>query len=315
MKISIAFNDFDLTESLVKKVEALWEVDIFNVKKLTEEEVVKTMPETEILICGTAGFSYIGKKTFDWLKNLKLISIFGVGYDWIDIEEANKRGIIVSAAIGGNSEAVAEHTWGMILNLWKRISEFERDARKNGENNVNNYQGLEVFGKTIGIIGLWEIGKRVARIAKAFNMRIIGTNKSGKLVDDVELVDLKYLLENSDVITLCLPLSLDTENLIGEEELKLMKNDVILVNSSREKLVDKKAILKTISEGKIFGYGIETEIFEPISIDDEYFDYPNILLTPHNAWNTKEMNENNISIIVKNVKAFLDNNPINVIKK
>ena len=314
MKISIAFHNPTLPKDFLDKLQSLGEVSIFDVKKLSEEEIIEKMPETEILICGSSGIGQIGKKVFAELKNLKFISVYGVGYDWIDIEEASKKGVVVSTTIGSNSEAVAEHIWGMILNLSKKISELERNTRLTGENNVKDYPGLEVFGKTIGIIGLGEIGKRVARIATGFNMRIIGTNKSGTKVANVEMVNLEYLFQNSDIITLCVPLDSDTENIIGKDEINIMKTDVILVNSSREKLVNKEAVLKALSEKKLFGYGIETEIFDPISPNDEYFDYSNVLLTPHNAWNTKESKENNFSIIMENVQSFLNNKPVNVVK-
>jgi len=313
MKISIVCENPALPHEILDKLKLIGEVENFDFKKLTEDELIVMMPETEILICDSSSVDGISKKVFDGLGNLKFISIYGVGYEWIDIEEAKKRNIIISTTIGGNSESAAEHIWGMILNLSKRISEFERDTRKTGENNVNNYKGKEVFGKTIGIVGLGEIGKRVARIARGFNMRIIGINKSDKPVKGVEIIDLNYLLKNSDIITLCLPLNPDTINIIGEEELSIVKKDVILINCSREKLVNKNAILKVLSENRLFGYGIETEIFDLISPNDKYFKYSNVLLTPHNAWNTKESNENNFSIIFRNVKAFLDKKPINVI--
>ena len=130
MKISIAFSYPLVPDEIIKKLQSLGEVSIFYVQKLTEEEVIEKMCETEILICGNGGVSTIGKKVLAGLKNLKFIAIYGVGYDWIDIEEANKKGVIVSNTIGSNSEAVAEHTRAMILNLSKRISELERETRK-----------------------------------------------------------------------------------------------------------------------------------------------------------------------------------------
>ena len=314
MRISITCNDPPLPKELVDKLESLGKVHIFNVHKLTEDEIVEKMPDTEILICDTPSLIQIGKKTFDGLKKLKFISIFGVGYEWIDVEEAKKRNIIISSTRGGNSQSAAEHIWGMILNLSKRISELERITRKTGENNINNYQGIEVFGKTIGIIGLGEIGKRVSRIAKGFNMKVIGINKSGKSVDGITIVHSKYLLMNSDIIVLSIPLNSNTINFIGEEELNIMKKSVILVNCAREKLVDKKAILNAISKKRIYGYGIETEIFDIIPPSDEYFKYSNVLLTPHNAWNTKESDKNSFSIILRNVEAYLNKKPINIVE-
>ncbi|MEY4834299.1 MAG: hypothetical protein RI980_414 [Bacteroidota bacterium] len=314
MKISIAFYNPKLPKDFLNNLQILGEVSIFDVKKLSEQEIIEKMPETEILICGSSGISKLGQTVFDGLKNLKFIAVYGVGYDWIDIEQASKKGVVISTTIGSNSEAVAEHIWGMILNLSKRISELERKTRLTGETNVMDYPGLEIFGKTIGIIGLGEIGKRVAKIATGFNMRIIGTNKSGSKVDNIEIVNLEYLLNNSDVITLCVPLDANTENIIDEDELNIMKKDVILVNASREKLVNKKAVLKALAEKKLFGYGIETEIFDPILPSDDYFNFSNVLLTPHNAWNTKESKENDFSIMLQNVQAFIDNKPINVVR-
>jgi len=313
MKITVAYRNPVLPEEMIKRLEQIGEVEILKVDKISEEETIEKMPDTEILICGISGFQNIGKKTFDGLKRLKLIAMYGVGYEWIDVEEAKKRGIVVSATISANSESVAEHTWGMILDLAKKITEFERDARSKGENNAYSYKGIEVYGKTLGIIGLGQIGKRVVRIAKGFDMKIIGFNRSKKPVENVEIVDMENLLKNSDIIALCAPLNKDTENIISKKEIKMMKKDVILVNCSRENLVEKKAVLDAVSDGKIFGYGIETDIFQEISPDDEYFKYPNVLLTPHNAWNTKESVKNNLRIILENVEAFVQGKPINIV--
>jgi len=313
MKITVAYRNPVLPEEMIKRLEQIGEVEILKVDKISEEETIEKMPDTEILICGISGFQNIGKKTFDGLKRLKLIAMYGVGYEWIDVEEAKKRGIVVSATISANSESVAEHTWGMILDLAKKITEFERDTRSKGENNVYSYKGIEVYGKTLGIIGLGQIGKRVARIAKGFDMKIIGFNRSKKPVENVEIVDMENLLKNSDIIALCAPLNKDTENIISKKEIKMMKKDVILVNCSRGNLVEKKAVLDAVSDGKIFGYGIETDLFQEISPDDEYFKYPNVLLTPHNAWNTKESVKNNLRIILENVEAFVQGKLINVV--
>lgn len=313
MKISIALHAPVISPDMLNKLQSLGDISIFDVYQLSEEKIIKMMPETEILICGATGIKKIWKKVFDALQDLKFIAIYGVGYDWVDISETTKRGIIVSNNRGNNAEAVAEHTWGMILSLSKRISELERATRDTGEINVMKYQGVEVFGKTIGIIWLGEIGKRVARIAKGFNMKIIGTNKSGKKIEDIEIVDLLYLLEHSDIITVCVPLNKDTENLINKQELKLVKKNVILVNASREKLVNKNAVLQSLSEKNLFGYGVETDACVPIDPSDEYFQHPNIVLTPHNARNTKESEENALLGIIKNTEAFLNKNPINVI--
>ena len=313
MKISIILNNPNFTDEIINGFRSLGEVDIINAKKISEDEAIKKMPETEILVCGTSAFSRIGEKLINGLEKLKFISILGVGYDWIDIEAAKKRNVLMSFAKGSNSEAVAEHTWGMILDLGKRISEFDRDLRSRQEIDVFKYQGIEMYGKTIGIIGLGEIGKRVARIARGFDMKIIGINKSKKQVEGVELVGMDKLLTDSDVIAICIPLTTETENIIDDIEIQKMRKGVIVVNCAREALVNKNAIIKGIDNGIVSGYGIETDIFEPISRDDDYFKNPKILINPHNAWNTKESLKNTYDVTINNIRSFLDGKPINTI--
>src|SRR3989344_6761202 len=204
------------------------------------------------------------------MKKLKMISALSVRTHWIDIETAKERGIKVCNIKGANSESVAEHAWGMILDLSKRISEFDRGVRYNGAYRFDEYKGKEVYGKTIGIIGLGDIGKKVARIAKGFDMKVLGCNKSGKPVSGVKLVSLETLLKESDIIVTCVPTTKETTNMISEKEIRLMKPGVILVNPADEPITDKKAVLKAVESGKIFGFGIETEIMTPVPKDDMY---------------------------------------------
>lgn len=276
-------------------------------------EVLQKIPDAEILIAGSSGIEKISKELIDGLKNLKFVSLFTIVTDWVDLKAAREKNIPVSNIKGANSESVAEHTWGMILNLSKRISEFERDCREKGAYKFGPYQGKEVEGKTIGIIGLGDIGQKVARISKAFDMKILGLNKSKKNVNGVELTDMKTLLTQSDIIAVCVPLNEETRNLIGENEISLMKNDAILINSAREQIVDKKAVINAIKNKKLFGYGIETEIMIPVPKDDEYFKYPNILLTPHNAFNTEDAERKSFDLVIKNIEAFINGKPQNVV--
>jgi phosphoglycerate dehydrogenase-like enzyme len=313
MQISIVLAKPNLSKELIQELESLGEINIVDAKNLSEEEAIDKIPDAEILVCGSSGFPKIGKKMLSGLKKLKFIAILGVGYEWIDIEEAKKRGILIARAKGSNSEAVAEHVWGMILNLCKRISEFDREVRSTQDINVFNYQGLEVFKKTIGIIGLGEIGKRVARIAHGFDMNVIGVNNSGNPVSGVNLVSMDELLSKSDIITTCFPLNDKTENTIDTPEIQKMKQGVILVNCSREALVNKSAVLQGIKNNIIFGYGIETEIMQPIGKHDEYLSHPRILINPHNAWNTKESLDNTFNLTIDNIKAFLKGKPINIV--
>jgi phosphoglycerate dehydrogenase-like enzyme len=165
----------------------------------------------------------------------------------------------------------------------------------------------------LGIIGLGNIGQKVARIASAFSMRILGVNKSKKPVPGIELVDINRLCKDSDIITVCIPLADDTRNMLSTKEISLMKDGVILVNTSRDQITDKSAVLKALESGKIFGFGIETEIMKPIAPEDPYLSHPRIIITPHNAFNTEEEETKSFRIAIDNINNFINGQPQNVV--
>lgn len=313
MKISAFLSRPLFTSEQTKKLEGLGELRIIEAQRLSAEEVISKAPDTEILIAGGSGIKHISRKMLTGLKHLKMIAALSVGYDWIDVEAAKDLGIVVSTIKGANAESVAEHTWGMILDLGKRITEFNRDVISKGEYKFGNYQGLEVYGKTIGIIGLGDIGKKVARIAHGFDMKVIGINASGKSIEGVELVTLDTLLKESDVIAICVPLNEQTNNMIDKEQIAKMKDNVIVVNCSREEAVNKEAIVVAVQSGKVFGYGIETEIMTPVLADDLYLSHPRILVTPHNAFNTIDAELHSSDTMIQNIDLFLQGKPRNVV--
>lgn len=201
----------------------------------------------------------------------------------------------------------------MTLDISKRISEFDRDIRNIGAYEFSKYKGLEVYGKTIGLIGTGDIGSKVARIAKGFNMKILGINKSGNSIEGIDFVDFNTLLSQSDIISISVPLNSETENLISEKEIKLMKNGVILINCAREKIIDKQAVINAIKTKKIGGLGIDTEILVPVSKEDPYLQYPNIIVNVHNAFNTVESDEKCYGLAVDNIKKFFEGKQQNII--
>lgn len=284
---------------------------VINASKLSVSEIIKKIPDVGILVVGSSGVEGITKELLVGLKKLKFITTLTVGMAWVDLKTAKKLKIPVSNIKGSNSESVAEHAWGMILDLAKRITEFDRDVRNKGAYKFGEYQGKEVYGKTIGIIGLGDIGKKVARIAKAFNMEILGVNKSGKKVAGVKLTSLRTLLKNSDVVVVAVPLTRETENMISDREISLMKTGAILVNTAMEPIVNKPAVLKALREGSLYGYGIETDIMKPIPNNDPYFKLPRLVVTPHNAFNTEDAERLSFDVSIQNIKSFLKGKPSN----
>jgi phosphoglycerate dehydrogenase-like enzyme len=304
MKIYLISFNPQLLDSQIASLKKMGDLTIINAKKLSAKDILSKAKDVEVLIAGPSGVEKLDSNLLENLKQLKHIALLTVGHEWVDLIAAKKLNISVSTIKGATAESVAEHTWGMILNLAKRISEFNKDAREKNAFKFSDYTGKEVFGKTLGVIGLGDIGKRVAEVGKAFNMQAIGLNKSGKPVNGVELVDLNTLLKKSDVISICLPLNSETKNIIGEKEIKEMKKGVILVNCAREQIVDRKAIIKAVSKGDVFGYGVETDIMT--LVPKEYFSFPNIIATPHNGFNTEDAERKSFDLVIKNIKLFLN---------
>ncbi|OGK19602.1 hypothetical protein A3G67_01035 [Candidatus Roizmanbacteria bacterium RIFCSPLOWO2_12_FULL_40_12] len=317
MKIYIVGATREFNESMQNALRSSGQKDVSIIvvpKKITPRELAEKAGDCEILVASPSGFERVSKEHVDSLPKLKFITTTSVGTDWVDVQAAKEHGVIVSNQKGVNAEAVAEHCFGMILDVAKRITEADRDIREKGEYRSSPYMGIELYGKTLGIIGIGDIGQRVARIAKGFSMKVLGVNKSRKEVLGIELESLETLLKESDVIAVTIPLTTDTENLLSEKELNLMKPGVILVSTSREKIINKEAVLDAVDSGKVSGYGFDAEILSPIKKGDPYLKRRRVVITPHSASMTREANQGYIDMTVENVMAFLIEKPIRVVE-
>jgi D-3-phosphoglycerate dehydrogenase len=281
--------------------------------KLNEAESIEKLKDADILIVAPSAIPKLSASILNSIPSLKFITTVTTGYDWIDINAAKKRGISISTCKGANARSVAEHTVGMILDLSKRISEFDRDARFKQSFDFGHYQGKEIYNKTIGILGLGDIGSLVAQMANALSLHVLGFNKSQKKLHNVNQVDLQTLLSKSDIISINLPLTSDTREIIGVSEVSQMKNGVILVNTAREELWNKTAVIDGVRNKRIFGLGIETPIMTPLDPNDPYIQYSNILINPHNAFNTIEADKNVKKVWVTNIVGFINGKPQNLI--
>lgn len=214
--------------------------------------------------------------------NLRIIAMHGVGLNHIDQEAAEARGIVVKAVPGGNADAVADLTWGLMFAVSRRIAEADAAVRQ-GE--WGKFIGHSVSKKTLGIVGFGAIGKAVARRASGFSMVLLAydvlTDEATAQSLNVEYVSLDTLLEQSDFVTLYVPLMDATRGLIGERELAMMKPSAVLVNVSRGGVVDEQALCHALHEGSIAGAGIDVYSEEPIAADHGLLQAPNCVLTPH----------------------------------
>jgi len=252
---------------------------------------------------------------------LKIIANMAVGFDNIDIQAAKDRNIMVTNTPGVLTEAVAEHTFALLLACAKNIIEADKFTRegKFKQWEPMGFLGPQLTGKTIGIVGLGRIGSVVARIAKkGFGMKVIyfdvKPNTDFEKEFEAEFLPLDDLLKNSDFVSIHVPLLPQTRHLINEERLKLMKKEAILINTSRGPVVDEKALVEALKKGEIKAAGLDVYEFEP-NLAPGLAQLPNVVLTPHTASATFEARNAMSKMAAENIIAALSSQiPPNLVK-
>ncbi|MEW6333695.1 MAG: NAD(P)-dependent oxidoreductase [Thermodesulfobacteriota bacterium] len=231
---------------------------------------------------------------FHKAKKLKAVAKQGVGVNHIDLAAAKERGVIVCNTPGVNSEAVAEMALALALAVTRRVVETDRRIRAGEVVRRINYLGMELWEKTVGVIGMGNIGTRIARkYHAAFNMKILAydpyvSEKTWPDIPHERLSSLDELLQRSDLVTIHTPLTPETKHMIGSRALDLMKETAILVNVSRGEIVDEAALYDALKAGRIFGAGLDVFKKEPPTTDNPLVGLPNIVVTPHAAGGTVE---------------------------
>ncbi|MHA1835540.1 MAG: glyoxylate reductase [Candidatus Odinarchaeia archaeon] len=244
-------------------------------------------------------------------QKLKIIAQYAVGYDNIDVSYAKKKGILITNTPGVLTETTADTAWMLLMAVARRVVEADDYIRKGKWKYGWGAQlllGRDVYGKTLGIIGLGRIGAAVARRAKGFNMTVYYYNRSRKSELEkslgIEFKPLDVLLKESDFITIHTPLTKETFHLIGEKELKLMKTTAFLINTARGKVVDEKALIKALQEGWIAGAGLDVFYDEPLPIESPLLKLNNVVLTPHIGSGSIETRQKMAEIVADNLIAF-----------
>ncbi len=228
-----------------------------------------------------ARFGKVTAAMMDASKPLRVISKHGVGIDAIDQEAAKQRGIEVRAATGANADAVAEHTWALILACAKSVVALDARMRA-GHWDKATHKSLELRGKTLGVVGLGAIGRRVATIGVAFGMRVAAFDPFAKASPDgVALVSLAQLLSTSAVVSLNCPLTQDNRNMIDAAALATMRDGVIIVNTGRGGLIDEAALIDALTAGKVRSAGLDSFSAEPLPGEHHFRAIANVILSPH----------------------------------
>ena len=257
------------------------------------------------------------------LPDLKYLGVLATGYNVVDVDYAKSRGIAVANVPGYGTASVVQMTFALLLELCQHVQSHS-DSVRQGDWAASpdfcywNYPLIELEGKTIGIIGFGSIGQKVADIATAFGMNIIGfsrTRSDQSHRKNFKWAELNELLKESDVVSVHCPLFPETQGIINKDSLRMMKRTAFFLNTSRGPLMVDQDLADALNEGIIAGAGIDVLSVEPPSADNPLFKAKNCLITPHIAWATKEARSRLMGIAENNLSSFLNQKPINIVNK
>jgi len=268
-------------------------------RPLSSEEIVPLLDGVDGYI---AGLDYITEEVIQKAPHtLKVISRYGAGYDRVDVKAAARKGIVVTNTPGVNSESVADLAFGLMLCTARKISYLDRKVRSGEWPRVT---GTELFGKTLGVLGLGAIGKGVARRAKGFSMKVLAydpfIDRNFVQENGIEECTFDELIQVSDFITLHLPLNEDTRNIINKDSLSRMKQGAIIINTARGGLIDEEAAYEALRSGKLGGLGLDAFEKEPPG-NSPLFELDNVVVTPHTGAHTTEAVNNMGILAVQNL--------------
>ena len=279
--------------------------------KLPAEELLAIIPEFDAIIVRSA--SKVTAEVIAAAKNLKIIGRAGVGVDNIDVAAATARGIIVINSPGGNTIAATEHTMAMMLAMSRNIP-IANETMQQGEWNRKKYVGVELRGKTLGVIGMGRIGSGVAKRALAFDMNVIGydpyINEERAQAMGVTIGTLEDVITKADFITVHMPLTPDTKGMLNKDNMKRMKKGVRLVNCARGGIIDEQDLADAVKAGIVAGAAIDVFTSEPIPADHPLIGLPGVVLTPHLGASTVEAQIGVSVDVAQGIKAALHGEPV-----
>lgn len=289
----------------LEKLKELGEVKVYTTKPQNTEELVRRIKDADIII-NLRAYCKFPAEVLKTAEKLKMISVWGTGTDNIDLDAARELGITVTTTPDTATESVAEHALALMLAAARKIPQTNRQVKEG-----KWIRGLttQLYGKTVGVIGTGVIGSHFAKLAKGIGMNVIAWtfNPSDEKAENIgfKYVPLEQLLRESDVVSIHLRLSDQTEGLIGKNEIAKMKPTAFIVNTARGRILDSKALVEALKEGKIAGGGLDVFKKEPIDPHDPLLDFDNIVLTPHSAGQTPEVVDKGLNMAVENIADFL----------
>ena len=298
-----------------EELEQMGELTVYD--RTSPSETVQRAANADVVLTNKV---VIDREKIAQLPRLKYIGVLATGYNVVDIEAAHERGIIVTNVPAYSTESVAQMVFAHLLTVTNRTEHYaiqNRSGRWSASPDFCywDFPLMELAGKTIGIVGLGNIGHRVAEIALAFGMKVKAmTSKSQEqLPAGIEKADLQTLLSSADVLSLHCPLTANTRHLINADTLRLMKPTAILINTGRGPLIDDQAVANALQEGLLGAFCADVLTTEPPSSNNLLLSQPNAFITPHIAWASTEARTRLLQIAIANVRAFASGKPQNTV--
>ena len=296
------------------------ELTVYDRSSLTDcQQAIDRIGDAEIVITNKTP---ITKRVIDACPNIKLISVLATGYNVVDCDYAKQKGIPVTNVPDYGTQAVAQFAIALLLEICSRVGHHDRSVHEGNWQKSKDFcywdfPLIELWGKTLGIIGFGRIGRATAKIAAAMGMKILACDEV--VTEDKEnlaqLVDMDTLLAQSDVISLHCPYVPQKGQEIDKAAIEKMKHGAILINTARGQLVEEQALADALNSGRVLAAGLDTVSAEPIRDDNPLLTAKNCIITPHIAWAAKESRQKIMDCAEENVKTFLAGSPINVVNR
>ena len=298
-----------------EELEQMGELTVYD--RTSPSETVQRSAEADIVLTNKV---VLDREKIAQLPRLKYIGVLATGYNVVDIEAAHERGIVVTNVPAYSTESVAQMVFAHLLTVTNRTEHYaiqNRSGRWSASPDFCywDFPLMELAGKTIGIVGLGNIGRRVAEIALAFGMKVkaVTSKSQEQLPAGIEKADLQTLLSSADVLSLHCPLTANTRHLINADTLRLMKPTAILINTGRGPLIDDQAVANALQKGLLGAFCADVLTTEPPSSNNPLLSQPNAFITPHIAWASTEARTRLLQIAIANVRAFASGKPQNTV--
>ena len=298
-----------------EKLEELGELTVY--ERTAPEDVLTRTEEAEIVLTNKVVLS---ADVLCKLPKLKYIGVLATGYNVVDTEAARAQGVAVTNIPAYSTDSVVQMTFAHILNITNRVAHYARENREGKWARSKDFcywdtPLLELSGLTLGVVGLGNIGMKVARVARTLGMEVYAatSKSSSSLPEGIQKTTFKGLLGVCDILTLHCPLTPDTRELVNAKTLGMMKRGAVVINTGRGPLVNENDVAEALRSGQLAAYGADVMCQEPPREDNPLLAEPNAFITPHVAWATIDARRRLMKIAADNIKAFVEGKPVNVV--